>query len=109
MSPIEQILAAAKSLSIAGKKPSLALIKTKIGNNIPMPILIQGLQQFRAMDTSSVEKIPSLDKLHIATAPAEAESEIDQLKAELTQLKLAYQNLNSRLEQLEKHKVKAKK
>ena len=74
-----------------------------------MPILIQGLQQFRAMDTSSVEKIPSLDKLPPATVPDEAKSEIDQLKAELTQLKLAYQNLNSRLEQLEKHKVKAKK
>lgn len=101
MSPIEQILAAAKSLSIAGKKPSLALIKTKIGNSVPMPILIQGLQQFKAMDASSVEKIPNLDKLPPATVPDEARSEIEQLKAELAQLTLAYRNLNARLKQLE--------
>ncbi|MPY21195.1 hypothetical protein [Shewanella sp. YLB-07] len=109
MSPIEQILVAAKSISIAGKKPSLALIKTKIGNSIPMPILIQGLQQFRAMDASSIEKIPSQGKMHAAVVPDEGKSELDQLKAELTQLKLAYQNLNSRLEQLENHKMKVKK
>ncbi|MEI6858593.1 MAG: hypothetical protein V5788_02170 [Shewanella sp.] len=107
MSPIEQILATAKSISIAGKKPSIALIKTKIGSNIPMPILIQGLQQFKAMDTNSVENIPSLDQLRVAVIHDEDKSELGQLKTDFAQLQLAFQRLNARLENLEKHKIKA--
>ncbi|BAJ01185.1 hypothetical protein [Shewanella violacea] len=109
MNPLEQVLAAAKLLMISGKKPSLALIKTKLGNGIPMPILIQGLQQFKAMDTDSVEKIPSLNELHTAAILDEDNSEFNQLKTELAQLKQAYQNLNTRLEKLENDKSKAQK
>ncbi len=90
------------------KKPSLALIKTKIGNNIPMPILIQGLQQFKAMNVNSIEKIPSLDQLRV-TIIHENKSELDQLKTDFAQLQRAYQNLNTRLEKLENHKIKEKK
>ncbi|AQS37311.1 hypothetical protein Sps_02153 [Shewanella psychrophila] len=107
MSPIEHVLSAAKSVAMTGKIPSLALIKTKLGSSIPMPILIQGLQQFKAMDTSAVEKITNLNELHTASVDKDEKSEFDQLKTEFAQLKQAYQNLNSRLEKLENDRIKA--
>ncbi|WP_144209810.1 hypothetical protein [Shewanella donghaensis] len=60
MSPIEQVLAAAKSIAIAGHTPTLALIKGKLGKRIPMPTLIQGLQQFKAIPKEQWQDLPDL-------------------------------------------------
>lgn len=49
MSPLHHVLYAAKRLSDEGKKPTLALIKTKLEIAVAMPILIQGLQQYISM------------------------------------------------------------
>lgn len=57
MSPIDQVLAAACALEASGKTPSLALIKSRVGNKIPMPLLIQGLQQFKS--------IPKIGRAHV--------------------------------------------
>ncbi|MFV0594216.1 hypothetical protein [Shewanella sp.] len=57
MSPIDQVLAAACALEASGKTPSLALIKSRVGNKIPMPILIQGLQQFKSIPKAERERL----------------------------------------------------
>ncbi|AAN54667.1 hypothetical protein HRJ35_10030 [Shewanella oneidensis MR-1] len=60
MSPIDQVLAAACALDASGKAPSLALIKSRLGNKFPMPILIQGLQQFKSMPKAERERLAAL-------------------------------------------------
>ncbi len=67
MSPIDQVLAAARSLEASGKTPSLALIKTRVGSRLPLPILIQGLQQFKSMPKAERERLTELQ----ATSPTE--------------------------------------
>ncbi|MGL5486572.1 MAG: hypothetical protein ACRDC6_09815 [Shewanella sp.] len=57
MSPIDQVLAAACALDASGKTPSLALIKSRVDNKIPMPILIQGLQQFKSIPKAERERL----------------------------------------------------
>ncbi|GGI74019.1 hypothetical protein [Shewanella gelidii] len=57
MSLIDKVLAAAKSIADEGKQPSLALIKARTANKIPMPILIQGLQTFRSLPEAERAKI----------------------------------------------------
>ncbi|ACA87567.1 conserved hypothetical protein [Shewanella woodyi ATCC 51908] len=101
MSPLEQVLAAAKSITDAGKQPSLALIKTKLGNSVPMPILIQGLQQFKSMSQDAIEQLQALTADVSLSPKSEELSELDTLKLELKRLKEDYQQLNSRLTALE--------
>ncbi|NRD74843.1 hypothetical protein HQQ94_16775 [Shewanella sp. VB17] len=101
MSPLESVLAAAKSIANTGKKPSLALIKTKLGINIPMPILIQGLQQFKSMSQDSITQIQTLDTCLSDTKHPTPLSEIDVLALEIKQLKMLYQQLHNRTSQLE--------
>lgn len=69
MSPIEQVLAAAKAIANNGHTPSLALIKSRLGNRFAMPILIQGLQQFKALPKSEWQNLPEL-----ADIPAQDQS-----------------------------------
>ena len=107
MSPLEQVLAAAKNLTESGKTPSLALLKTKLGTSISMPILIQGLQQFKSMPKCEIKDIPEL-KL-TATLTTDTPSEIQQLKQEMRQLKAEYQTLLSRMDEIEKSHLGAKK
>ncbi|AZG72702.1 hypothetical protein [Shewanella livingstonensis] len=76
MSPIEQVLAAAKSIANNGHTPSLALIKSRLGNSIPMPILIQGLQQFKALPKSEWQHLPELTDIP-ATADKSADNKPD--------------------------------
>ncbi|GGI80845.1 hypothetical protein GCM10007978_18380 [Shewanella hanedai] len=106
MSPLEHVLAAAKSVANTGKQPSLALIKTKLGNSIPLPILIQGLQQFKSMSPESIAQIQPPSSPLSQTDNTEESSELDKLKHDFEQLKNAYQQLSIRVTQLEAdHKV----
>ncbi len=108
MSPLEQVIAAAKSIAIQGKVPSLALIKTKLGNTVPMPLLIQGLQQFKAMDEKAIAQLTPLESKQIV-AVTQDKSEIVQLKSEVAQLKDAFEQMNQRLAKLETLNLEAKK
>lgn len=56
MSPIEQVIAAAKAIATNGHTPSVALIKSRVGK-VPMPLIVQGLQQFKAMPKSEWQTI----------------------------------------------------
>ncbi|QIR14964.1 hypothetical protein [Shewanella aestuarii] len=57
MSSIEQVIAAAKAIATNGHTPSVALIKSRVGK-VPMPLIVQGLQQFKAMPKSEWQTIP---------------------------------------------------
>ncbi|MDO6617694.1 MULTISPECIES: hypothetical protein [unclassified Shewanella] len=78
MSPIEQVLAAAKSIAVAGHTPTLALIKGKLGTRIAMPTLIQGLQQFKAIPKEQWQDLPDLAAM---IQPANTETAQDPLTA----------------------------
>ena len=101
ISPLENVLAAAKYIASTGKNPSLALIKARLGNNVPMPILIQGLQQFKSMSQDSIAQLQTLDTGLSKKENTEELSEIDGLKLEIKQLNYLYQQLNIRTSQLE--------
>jgi len=106
MSSLEQVLAAAKSIATSGKVPSLALIKTKLGNTVPMPILIQGLQQYKSMSQDLIDRLPEIQVTQEKAKPKNEYSEIAKLKQELMQLKVDFKEMNERLTLLEEiHKA----
>lgn len=121
MSPIDQVLAAARALEASGKVPSLALIKTRLGSSLPLPILIQGLQQFKSMPKADRERLAELqvispttevtatgDTLTLAMLAerlqmqqAHFDRHDEQQKAEIMQLKSELLELKQRIDLLE--------
>ncbi|WP_394200362.1 hypothetical protein [Shewanella waksmanii] len=100
-SAIDQVLAAAKSISQSGRNPTLALIKTKLGTSIPMPTLIQGLQQYKAMSATEQQ---ALVPLTVVTEPAKVDSpatNLEELQQAYNQLNDKYSSLNQRVAELE--------
>lgn len=120
MNPIDQVLATALELEANGKTPSLALIKTRLGNSLPLPILIQGLQQFKSTPKAERERLTTLQMAAPtqetpATAPpltltlladrlvaqqAHFEHIIEQQRAEIALLKKQLTELNKKVSQL---------
>ncbi|WP_260865087.1 hypothetical protein [Shewanella sp. KCT] len=102
MSPLEQVLVAARKLSLAGKPPSLALIKASLGNSLPMPILVQGLQRFKSMSADEQAAI-----VVTSSAPAsnvqsdDATPTLDQLAEQVARLTANQQALVQRISELE--------
>ncbi|WP_028774512.1 hypothetical protein [Shewanella waksmanii] len=87
-SAIDQVLAAAQSISQSGRTPTLALIKTKLGTSVAMPMLIQGLQQYKSMSAADQQAIAPLN-----AAPAVvAEPKVDDIESLLQ----AYKQLNDK-------------
>ncbi|MGL5472121.1 MAG: hypothetical protein ACRDCT_28755 [Shewanella sp.] len=90
MSPIDQVLAAACALDASGKTPSLALIKSRVDNKIPMPILIQGLQQFKSIPKAERERLAAqsqqvIEETHTAEASPLTVATLAQQLAQLQQ------------------------
>ena len=91
MSPLDQVLAAAHSLEACGKVPSLALIKTRLGSSLPLPILIQGLQQFKSMPKADRERLAELQTISPTTdTPATNDTLTLAVLAERLQMQQAY-------------------
>lgn len=91
MSPLDQVLAAARSLEACGKVPSLALIKTRLGSSLPLPILIQGLQQFKSMPKADRERLAELQTISPTTdTPATNDTLTLAVLAERMQIQQAY-------------------
>ncbi|MCU8013513.1 MULTISPECIES: hypothetical protein [Shewanella] len=91
MSPLDQVLAAARSLEACGKVPSLALIKTRLGSSLPLPILIQGLQQFKSMPKADRERLTELQTISPTTdVPATNDTLTLAVLAERLQMQQAY-------------------
>ncbi|MGI1935615.1 hypothetical protein ACRN98_02515 [Shewanella oncorhynchi] len=91
MSPLDQVLAAARSLEACDKVPSLALIKTRLGSSLPLPILIQGLQQFKSMPKADRERLAELQTISPTTdVPATNDTLTLAVLAERMQMQQAY-------------------
>jgi hypothetical protein len=45
--PIKDVISACESLANLGKKPTIALVKTRLGGQIPLALIIKGIQQFQ--------------------------------------------------------------
>lgn len=91
MSPLDQVLAAARSLEACGKVPSLALIKTRLGSSLPLPILIQGLQQFKSMPKADRERLAELQTISPTTdVPTTNDTLTLAVLAERMQMQQAY-------------------
>ncbi|MBB1381441.1 hypothetical protein H5071_05545 [Shewanella sp. SR41-2] len=102
MSPIEQVLAAAKSIANNGHTPSLALIKSRLGNSIPMPTLIQGLQQFKALPKSEWQHLPELaDIPSIADVPSHDQPDLAQVIQQVITLQQHIAQPTQRVTELE--------
>lgn len=104
MSPIEQVLATAKIIALSGHTPTLALVKSRLSNKLPMPLIIQGLQQFKAMPKSQWHAIS--DPLAAQTATCEDNNndpsiDLQQLLAHLNQLQAQVSALTLRVNTLE--------
>ncbi|ABV88217.1 hypothetical protein [Shewanella pealeana] len=108
MSPLEQVLSAAKKISDEGRTPSLALVKTKLGTSIPMPILIQGLQQFKSMSADDIKQLSADCSVQaVEDAPkqslmAQQAYAITRLEQELSELRTEFGLLKQQLIKLEK-------
>lgn len=106
--PLEQVMAAAAAVAQSGHTPSLALIKARLGNKLPMPLLVEGLQRFKSLPESEREKLLE-DAPHLQeTVPQQAvttvevlQQEISQLRQEQQQLKQEFAALQQRLAKLE--------
>lgn len=109
MSPLEQVLSAAKKISDEGRTPTLALVKSKLGSNIPMPILIQGLQQFKSMSTDDIKQLSPDSSVQTTDAAPEQSTAVQQanaitrLEQELAKLKAEFVLLKQQLSKLEKN------
>lgn len=113
MTPIEQVLTAAKKIYNDGREPTLALIKTKLGNSIPMRELIQGLQQFKSMTEADKQAIPadlaptsSSNNERTNLSQAEQADRIVQLETALNELKAEFITLKSQFEELQQSQMK---
>lgn len=114
MSPLDQVLCAAKQLSDEGRTPTLALIKTKLAVSVAMLTLIQGLQQYKSMNAADKAAIPTKAQLTVSTQTPqqfptniEQQQRITQLEQELLALKSNYQAMNNRLTALESASLNA--
>ncbi|WP_299495095.1 hypothetical protein [uncultured Shewanella sp.] len=57
MDPLDTIMITAHRIASSGKQPSLALIKRQLGTQYPMPVLIQGLQSYKAMSAQEKQAL----------------------------------------------------
>ena len=102
MSPIEQVLATAKSIASSGKTPSLALIKSRLGKQLPMPILVQGLQRFKALSKEEVAALVFDTTTVDNQEPEQTTTDtIAALATQITALQLQQLQLIARIEALE--------
>ena len=96
MSPIEQVISAAKSIAINGHTPSVALIKGRVGK-IPMPLIVQGLQQFKALPKSEWQAIADFVAPEQKVAEA---NEIASIEVIATQQQVMQQQVNELLQRV---------
>lgn len=107
MSPLDQVLCAAKQLSDEGKNPTLALIKTKLGISVAMPTLIQGLQQYKSMSDADKASIKTTAQVNAAAQEelqqqsADEQHRVAKLEQELVLLKKELKAVMQRLTILE--------
>jgi len=89
----KEILSVAKQLSEQGKKPTVALVKAKLSQRVPMPLLLQTLQRFQTLsvdDLNRIEQQPTAERNSpdtLAQQVATLTNELNQVKNQLSELK----------------------
>ncbi|MBB1270559.1 hypothetical protein [Shewanella sp. SR44-3] len=104
MSPIDQVLAAAKAIALSGHTPNLALVKARLSKKLPIPVIIQGLKEFKAIPKERWSSLTDLDMTHsvINEAPVmEPNIDLQQLLNTIGQLSQQIEQLTSRVHALE--------
>ncbi|QSX31056.1 hypothetical protein JYB88_05285 [Shewanella cyperi] len=101
MSANEHILVIARTLELQGQEPSVALIKARLSKPMPLPAIIKGLQQYKAMPEDAKARISVTATQVVAPAQQEAEDELTVLRRELAELRLQVQELQARVTDLE--------
>ncbi len=103
MSEIDQVLSIAKAIEDEGKLPSIALIKARLGQNIPMPELIKGLQTYKALSAEQKQNIQAPIKPKPTTKSSSsmtAEQRLESLEKRVEKLEVENDLLKQQLEQL---------
>jgi hypothetical protein len=104
MSPIDQVLAAAKAIALNGHAPNLALVKAQLRSKLPIPIIIQGLKEFKAMPKERWASLADMDMSQAednAPHASNADLDVPQLLVTIQQLTQQIEQLTSRVQILE--------
>ena len=64
---INDVVRACESLAKIGKKPTIALVKTKIAGKIPLALIVKGIQAFQS----------NSEKLNLVNKTASVEQNVD--------------------------------
>ena len=99
-SVVEQIIHTAAKLALSGTAPSTAIVKTKLGGKVPMPMLIEGMARYKALSAEEVAQ--AAQQPHPAPkVMAEQKQHQDALEQQLATLQQAYAALEARVTALE--------
>lgn len=103
MSAINQVLVIAKAIEDEGKQPSLALIKARLVQSLPMPELIKGLQTYKSLSDEQKQALSQEEPVKVATkkvAKTQAQR-LEHLEQVVFLLQAENDSLKQRLEKLE--------
>lgn len=100
MSPIEHVIAAAKAIAINGHIPSVALIKSRVGK-VPMPLIVQGLQQFKATPKSEWQGIADFVPSEVSESEPKNNISLTEVAEQQYKMQQQINQLISRITQLE--------
>jgi hypothetical protein len=89
----QEVIQICSALAKAGKKPTIALVKTKLMNKVSLAAVVKGIQQFNAnkeLGISEASTLPPKDTKNTAISPANAalqsctcEARVEQLENQL--------------------------
>lgn len=71
---INDVIKACEALTNIGKKPTIALVKTRITGKIPLALIVKGIQQFQS-NSECVPTLTSESKLTDSTIDAITDAE----------------------------------
>lgn len=100
-----EILMIAKQLAEQGKKPTVALIKAKLSQRVAMPIIIQALQRFDALNAKERKDLQKIQETETETQAPQSDipqqiallqQEVASLKQQVAQLTTLVEELNSK-------------
>ncbi len=101
MSPVDQVLAVAKQITTSGKTPSVALLKSRLGNSVPMPMIIQGLQRFKSLSKEEVDALTTSQISSEKTGNSSQTMTLEALYQQVQQLRAEQQQLIEKVATLE--------
>jgi predicted RNase H-like nuclease (RuvC/YqgF family) len=105
--PINDVIRACESLANLGKKPTIALVKTRLGSQVPLAIVIKGIQQFQnnsefAPNMASETEPAKLNSHSITTAgnQCKCEDRVKRLEIEINEMKAYIKALQAQVKAL---------